>query len=81
MKIDLIYIGDHFYRQSGTMMSPIYKDEGNGKFSRYDWGFVQVALGDGHEINIRQATDAEFGKFCRELEQRKKKSRYCRKSA
>lgn len=53
--MDLIYIGDHFYIQSGTMMSSLYTTQGN----RFDWGLVQVALQRGHLINIRPATDAE----------------------
>lgn len=53
--VKLVYIGDHFYGESGTMMSPIYTEDGK----RYDWGFVQVALRNGDEISIRQATQAE----------------------
>jgi len=53
--LSLIYIGDHFYMESGTAMSPIYTEDGE----RSDWGFVQVALRDGAEVHIRQATEAE----------------------
>ena len=53
--MNLIYIGDHFYPESGTMMSPIYTEDGR----RSDWGFVQCALRDGATVNIRQATQAE----------------------
>jgi hypothetical protein len=42
------------------MMSPIYKIEQNGSLSRSDWGFVQVALRNGDDIHIRQATDTEI---------------------
>lgn len=51
----LIYIGDHFYHESGTMMSSIYGEDG----SRSDWGKVQAALRAGQPIEIRQATQQE----------------------
>lgn len=51
----LVYIGDHFYPESGTMMSPVYTEDGR----RSDWGFVQCALRDGATVTIRQATNAE----------------------
>ena len=50
-----IYIGDHFYRESGTVMSSIYYETGE----RSDWGFVQRALRDGEDVEIRQATQQE----------------------
>ena len=58
--MNLIYIGDDFYTESGTMMSSIYKIEKSGSLSRSDWGFVQIALEKGEEIHIRQATDSEM---------------------
>ena len=54
--MNLIYIGDHFYRESQSMMSPIYTEDGR----RMDWGFVQCALRDGQDVNIRQATPTEL---------------------
>ena len=51
----LIYIGDHFYHESGTMMSSIYGEDG----IRSDWGKVQIALRAGQSIEIRQATQQE----------------------
>jgi len=51
----LIYIGDHFYMESGTIMSSIYTETGE----RSDWGKVQMALKDGEEVEIRQATILE----------------------
>jgi len=53
--MNLIYIGDHFYRESKTMMSPIYGEDG----SRSDWGKVQIALAQGDKVTIRQATRQE----------------------
>lgn len=52
----LIYIGDHFYMQSGTAMSPIYTEDGQ----RSDWGFVSIALRNGEDVYIRQATPKEL---------------------
>lgn len=53
--MELIYIGDHFYDESKSIMSPIYTVEGN----RSDWGFVQIALKNGDSVHIRQATKEE----------------------
>ena len=63
MTVKLVYMGDHFYVESGTVMSPIYTEDGR----RYDWGFVQCALRDGDEIVIRQATDVERAEAERQL--------------
>jgi hypothetical protein len=51
----LIYIGYHFYHESRTYMSPIYTETGE----RSDWGFVQIALKNGENVEIRQATKLE----------------------
>jgi hypothetical protein len=56
METKLFYIGDHFYMQSGTMMSPIYEE---GTNNRYDWGFVSRDLRAGKSITIRQGTATE----------------------
>lgn len=53
--LNLIYIGDHFYFESGTAMSPIYTEDGY----RSGWGQVGSALKQGREVHIRQATQAE----------------------
>lgn len=60
--IEVVYIGDNFYRDSGTMMSPIYKKEGK-KYMRFDWGFLQIALSKGENVKIRQATRKEMIHF------------------
>lgn len=57
--MNLVYIGDKFYGESGSVMSPIYEVTKDGIFERSDWGFVQVALRNGEEIHIRQATAPE----------------------
>lgn len=54
-QINLIYIGGHFYMQSGTAMSCIYTEDGQ----RFDWGLVQTAVARGATVNIRPATDEE----------------------
>ena len=69
MKISLYYIGDNFYSQSGTSMSSIYKISGQ----RYDWGFIKGALRDGHEVHIRQATQAEMLVAYKKLNEYKEK--------
>jgi len=54
-KMNLIYIGDKFYGESDSIMSPIYTESGQ----RSDWGFVQLALRKGDSVHIRQATPME----------------------
>jgi hypothetical protein len=66
--LTLVYIGDHFYSESRSMMSPIYTEDGQ----RYDWGFVQVALKRGEEILIRQATQAEKDMYEAQLSRMKR---------
>ena len=50
------YIGDDFYIKSGNIMSSIYTEDGQ----RTDWGKVQMALANGQEVRIRQASDSEL---------------------
>lgn len=64
--IELFFIGQNFYSASRTMMSSIYVA---GTFQRFDWGFVSVALSEGKNVNIRQATDAELAWATRKLNQ------------
>lgn len=66
--INLFFIGDYFYTQSGTSMSSIYME---GSWERYDWGFVQRDLRAGKKVNIRPATDAELGQAYRMLQEKK----------
>ena len=54
--MELIFIGDKYYRESKTMMSSIYDIYWN----RQDWGKVQIALNEGHSVHIRPATDDEL---------------------
>lgn len=67
----LIYIGDHFYTESGTIMSPVYSEDG----ARYDWGTIQCDLQDGKLVTIRPATNAEYGHYARSLREIQKKRR------
>jgi hypothetical protein len=55
IEVKLIYIGPHFYMESGTIMSPVYTESGE----RSDWGLIQLALSRGDSISIRQATQVE----------------------
>lgn len=54
--VRLVYIGDHFYHESKSLMSPIYTEDG----ARYDWGFVNVSLCAGQEVHIRPASNIEL---------------------
>lgn len=57
MVIVLYYIGQEFYWKSGTTMSSLY-NEADGR--RWDYGFLDRALADGHKVEIRQATVVEL---------------------
>lgn len=63
MEVKLVYIGDHFYNDSGSMMSMLYTEDG----ARYDYGFMACDLRDGKKITIRQATVGEQDKYEAEL--------------
>jgi len=63
--IILVYIGNKFYHESGTVMSSIYKENGE----RYNWGLVSVALEKGNQITIRQATPKEKEHYKQQLAQ------------
>ena len=65
----LIYIGRKYYLESGTSMSSIYHE---GTWERSDWGFVQVALDQGENVEIRPATDQEVKKADQMLIETKK---------
>lgn len=67
--LKLIYIGEEFYRESATMMSSIYTEDGK----RSDWGFVQAALKKGEDVNIRQASSVEMEYYKRKLKEFLKK--------
>lgn len=51
----LIYIGNQFYAESGSMMSSIYTEDGD----KSNWGEVQIHLENGGSVNIRQANHIE----------------------
>ena len=54
--INLIFIGDRFYSESGSWMSSLCTVEG----LRFDWGKVTCALMEGHEVHICPATAKEI---------------------
>lgn len=60
-KIELAYIGQDFYLESSTVMSPLIPVGETGNI-RWDWSGVQRALANGHEISIRPANHEELGK-------------------
>lgn len=67
--LELIYIGDHFYRDSGTIMSSLYDTDG----VRQDWGKVQLACRTGQRVNIRPANKEELAYYLKELYALKKR--------
>lgn len=70
-RVELIFIGSHFYHESGTMMSSIYTLDGR----RFDWGFVNVALRNGQEVFIRPATEKERHPYEEKLAELKARKR------
>jgi hypothetical protein len=69
--MDCIFIGDEFYSESKTMMSPIYKIENDG-YTRTDWGKVNVCLRNKESVHIRPATKKEIELFNQKLEEMKR---------
>lgn len=62
--MNLVYIGEKFYRDSLTLMSSIYEVQGPGKgYRRSDWGEVVVALQHGISVTIRPATEVQLHYF------------------
>jgi len=61
--MELIFIGQKFYSESGSMMSSIYDIGGR----RQDWGKVQIALSNGESVHIRPATQKELAYYEAEL--------------
>lgn len=58
----VIYVGEKFYWESGTIMSSIYEARGDG-YVRTDWGLIQSALQTGKAVRIRPATKGEVAYF------------------
>ena len=67
MALTIIFIGEKFYAESGTMMSPIYTENGE----RYDYGFLRCDLEAGKTIVIRPATGDEFRHYQQQLDKLK----------
>lgn len=61
--IELVIIGQRFYKESQTLMSAVYREEPKGTFHRYDWGLLQLDMIAGKEIRIRPATKGELRFF------------------
>lgn len=64
----LIYIGSHFYLESGTRMSCLYTEDG----SRSDWNHVTSALQCGERVSIRPANASEYVEYEKLLREIKK---------
>lgn len=60
---EIVFIGEHFYEESGTLMSPLYERLKNGRWKRYDYGFLRLDLESGKDVKIRQATRSELRSF------------------
>jgi hypothetical protein len=68
--IELVIIGERFYKESQTSMSAIYRENPQGTFHRYDWGFMQLDMLAGKQLHVRPATKEEL-EFFRNRSQRK----------
>jgi hypothetical protein len=62
VKRNVVYIGERFYRESGTMMSSVFEII-DKKYYRTDWGKISIALDNGQNITIRPATKKEIEYF------------------
>jgi len=65
--VNVIFIGEKFYFESGTIMSSIYELTDN-KYERTDWGKVQINLQKGVCVNIRPANEEELNVFNKQLD-------------
>ena len=63
---EIVFIGDRFYYDSGTVMSNIYEVTPGG-FKRYDWGFMQRNLEMGEAHFVRKAANEEMEYFEKKL--------------
>ena len=68
--MNLVFVGNKFYRESGTVMSSIYQEVA-GKLSRANFGFVERALENGEEVHIRPANKSELAWAEKKLEELK----------
>lgn len=55
----MIYMGRDFYMRTKTMGGILYEIKGRGKFERFDYGFMEIALNRGERFLIRKATTKE----------------------
>ncbi len=70
--VQLIFIGERFYSESDTVMSPIYEHTENA-YIRWHWGMVSSHLSNGGKIKIRPATPKELKYFEEQLKDIKEK--------
>ena len=64
--IRLIYLGEDFYAESNTLISATYRVLPDGRFMRFDWGFLQKVIiesGKGVIIHVRGANTDELRYF------------------
>ncbi len=68
-QLTVIYIGEKFYFESGTMMGKLYLEDG----TRYDWGKASLDLKAGKTLTIRPANELELAIAHRKLREIKEK--------
>lgn len=61
--IEIVFIGERFYKESQTLMSALYRSLPGSIFERYDYGFLQLDIMAGKNIHIRPATEKEIQLF------------------
>lgn len=68
--IEVIFVGNRFYKESRMAMSSFYQQVGDG-LRDTDWGKLQISLSNGEEVHIRPANEKEISWAERELEKYK----------
>jgi len=61
--IELVFIGERFYKESQTLMSSIYQSLPGGMWERYDWGKLQLDINAVKNIHFLPATKEEIQRF------------------
>ena len=67
MNIEVVFIGDKFPLETGSIMSDIYivrrSLENKTYYQKTDWGLLIESLRNKHEVLIRQPTAEEVERF------------------
>ena len=70
-KILIVSVGRYFYTESGTRMGSLYQKVGDFLY-RCDWGTVENALNEGHNVSMRPANPKEMEWALKTLQEIKK---------